>query len=250
MESRTKHRVLAAFAHPDDETSVGPLLAKYASEGHDIYLASFTSGQKGVAYNKMTPGDHLGAIREGELRCSATHLGIHEPLLFGFQDQGISGPVMMEKVAERLRQAINRAKPDVMITFGAGGVTGHIDHIAAGEITTQVFQQQGLLEHKPRKLYYVVFPETRIRKLPEFLSRRRPFYTVSETFITTEVDCCNFLEAAYAAIRCHKTQWSPERMAQLHQMHANVLEGKVFLRLAISAVPYPPRRESSIFEGL
>ena len=44
-----KRTVLAVFAHPDDESVVALLLAKYANEGHDVYLAVITSGQIGNA---------------------------------------------------------------------------------------------------------------------------------------------------------------------------------------------------------
>jgi LmbE family N-acetylglucosaminyl deacetylase len=244
-----KRCILAVFAHPDDETSVGPLLAKYAGEGHEVYLVSFTSGQKGAAHTNIPPGEQLGSVREGELRCAAERLGIHQPLLFRFQDQGICDPVVMEKAAERLRAVINQTKPDVLITFGPGGLTGHLDHIAASEITTHVFQQQGLLQHRPKKLYYVAFPESRLQNVSDSLESRRPLHLVSDCFITTEIDCRAFLEKAYAAIQCHKTQFPPQRMAWLKEMFSKILEGRAFLRLALSTAPFPRERETSLFEG-
>jgi LmbE family N-acetylglucosaminyl deacetylase len=250
MGNHKKQSILAVFAHPDDETSVGPLLAKQAAEGHEVYLVSITSGQKGVAHTDIPPGEQLGSIREGELRCAAEQLGIHAPFLFRFQDQGISDPVVMEKAAEGLRAVINQTKPEVLITFSPGGVTGHPDHIAAAEITTQVFQQQGLLGHKPQKLYYVAFPESRLQKVSDPLNGRRSLHTVSDCFITTEIDCRAFLEKAYAAIQCHETQFPPERMAWLREMFSKILEGRVFLRLALSTTPFPRERETSLFEGL
>jgi LmbE family N-acetylglucosaminyl deacetylase len=43
-----KPGILAVFAHPDDETTVSPLLAKYAAAGHPVRLVTITSGQKGT----------------------------------------------------------------------------------------------------------------------------------------------------------------------------------------------------------
>src|SRR5687768_12416335 len=40
--------VVAVFAHPDDERIVGPLLARYAREGHRVYLVIATDGRKGT----------------------------------------------------------------------------------------------------------------------------------------------------------------------------------------------------------
>ncbi len=73
--------ILAVFAHPDDEISVGAVLAKYAAEGHDVYLVTATSGQAGAGNTDIPAGPRLGAAREKEVRCSAGKLGIHEPIL-------------------------------------------------------------------------------------------------------------------------------------------------------------------------
>lgn len=227
-----KHSVLAFFAHPDDETSAGPLLARCAAEGHEVYLASITSGQKGFRpHFNMPAGDQLGAVREDELRSAARALGINEPYLLGFEDQGISTQAVAEEVAARLRRIIEETKADVLLTWGPDGITGHPDHRMASNIAAVVFGQQGRLAHKPRKLYFVVFPESR--------------------FVTAEIDCREYLAPALAAIRCHRTQWRPERMAEVHGMYARVFEGRVFLRLAMSRVPGRREgRESSIVEGL
>ena len=41
-------RIMAVFAHPDDESlGVGGTLAKYASEGADVFLLTATRGDSG-----------------------------------------------------------------------------------------------------------------------------------------------------------------------------------------------------------
>jgi LmbE family N-acetylglucosaminyl deacetylase len=247
-----KHSVLAFFAHPDDETSVGPLLARSATEGHDVYLASITSGQKGFRpHFNMPAGDQLGAVREKELGCAARALGIHEPFLLGFQDQGISTHAVAEEVAARLRAIIEETMPDVLLTWGPDGITGHPDHRMASNIASVVFGQQGRLRHKPSKLYFVVFPESRFAADPDPLKRGRLFLTVSDEFVTTEIDCREHLAPALAAVQCHKSQWQAERMPEVHRMFERVFEGRVFLRLAMSRLPCRRLgREVSIFEGL
>src|ERR1700690_3321742 len=203
-----KHSVLAIFAHPDDETSAGPLLARSAAEGHDVYLVSITSGQKGFRPHFNVPGgDRLGAVREDELRSAARALGIHAPYLLGFQDQGISSNAAAEDVAARLRKIIEETKADVLLTWGPDGITGHPDHRMASNIASVVFGQQSRLGHKPRKLYFIVFPESRFAADADPLKRGWLFLTVSDEFVTTEIDCRQYLGPALAAIQCHKTQW-------------------------------------------
>ncbi len=62
-----KEIILAIFAHPDDETTIAPVLAKYATEGHDVYLVISTDGQFGVTNHfGMSSGDSLAAVRDLE----------------------------------------------------------------------------------------------------------------------------------------------------------------------------------------
>jgi LmbE family N-acetylglucosaminyl deacetylase len=240
------HSILAIFAHPDDETSAGALLAKYAAEGHGVHLCSITSGQKGVQpHAHLPPGTALGAARERELRLAAAALGIREPVLLGFEDQGISAAPVMEQVAARVREVIDELEPEVVITFGPDGVTGHVDHRATSVIVTEVFQEQARLAHPPRKLYYTTMPESLSAALPApFRARLR---LTSDALISTVVDCHDFLDRAAAAVRCHQTQWRPAFMDDLEALHRTVLGGRVFLRLALRR---PAQAETSLFDGL
>ncbi|MDX1981143.1 MAG: PIG-L family deacetylase [Bryobacteraceae bacterium] len=237
--------ILAVFAHPDDETTVGPLLARYAAEGHTVRLLTLTSGQIGTANTKLKAGDELGAAREEELRCACRGLGIGEPELGRFMDGGVNTGPALEKMAQKVRQMFEQAKPDVVITWGPDGLTGHPDHRAAGAVATQVFQRQGLLPHKARKLYYVAYPESLfanfqsdnqiLKGLAAAISSR----VVSDAFVTTVVDAGRYLDQAQAAIRCHKTQWPPQQMQAMADLNSKVLKGKVYLRLALSSKPLP-----------
>jgi LmbE family N-acetylglucosaminyl deacetylase len=121
----------------------------------------------------------------------------------------------------------------------------------ASNIAAVVFGQQGRLVHKPRKLYFVAFPESRFAADSDPLKRQRPFLTLSDEFVTTEIDCREYLAPALAAIQCHKTQWQPERMLEVHRMYERMFDGRVYLRLAVSRVPSRhDGREASLFEGL
>src|SRR5688572_10473438 len=69
--------LLAVFAHPDDEASVAPVLAKYASEGVRVYLAVATDGRLGVSpHAGFAAGDELAAARMQEMQCAAEKLGL------------------------------------------------------------------------------------------------------------------------------------------------------------------------------
>ncbi len=228
--AQEKRTILAVFAHPDDESTVGGVLAKYAAAGHDVYLATLTSGQAGNANTDIPKGPELGRAREAEARCSAEALGIHEPFLLGFQDGATTPSDTQNAIAKRLVEVFEQVKPDVVVTWGPDGLTGHPDHRVASNLATQIFQDAGRIDADPRKLYYVAWPS---KLTPEGLR------SVDERYITTAVDVAEFADRAAASIRCHKTQWSPDRMNEMIQMGKDVLGGKVLLRLALSASSTP-----------
>jgi LmbE family N-acetylglucosaminyl deacetylase len=240
--------VLAVFAHPDDETVAGPLLAKYAREGSKVHLVTLTAGQLGTTdHAKIPAGDQLAAVRAKELACAAEKLGLAGHRLFEFKDQGFAvgwDAQPMNQAADRVRQAIDSLRPDVVITWGPDGGTGHPDHRTASNITTQAFQQRSLLKHQPKKLYYVVWPDDGDSS-GGFAAGRK----VSREFITTEVDAARFLQPAFEAVQCHKSQWTREQMAAMSRMSEG-RRGRVSLRLALSSVGMPQSVEKDIFERL
>jgi len=239
-----RQTVLAIWSHPDDETSIGCLLAKLAREGNDVWQVAITSGQKGFTPNtKITDGAELGRVRETELRCSAGQLGVHEPILLGYQDQGISTPPVMREILDRLREIIDQKKPDVIITWGPEGLTGHPDHRTTSSLATEIFQQRARLKHQPKKLYYVAFPDSLAETLLKAFNA--PLRTTADEFITTRIDCGEEdLAAAYRSIQCHKTQWSAQLMKSRDQLQRETLAGRVYLRLALGA----GKQERSLFE--
>ncbi|MBL8228646.1 MAG: PIG-L family deacetylase [Bryobacterales bacterium] len=203
--------VLAVLAHPDDEVWWGAsaMMARYAKEGHKVYLATVTLGQIGVtSWANIPAGPELGAAREEELKCSAAALGIEPPIVLGFFDQGLTANVVMDGTAKILRKIINDIRPEVVITHGPEGVSGHIDHRVTSAVTTEVFQEQARLAHGPSKLYYIAYPTGRIPLAAGATDGRRVYRTVGEPFITTEVESSAGNGAMDAALECHKSQAS------------------------------------------
>lgn len=247
-EEQPKTSILAVFAHPDDEASVGPLLARYASEEHSVSLVTVTSGQLGVTAHAGIPaGEELARVREEEARCAASKLGIHPPILLGFQDQGISTPEAMAEIAGRLREIIEETRPSVLITWGPDGVTGHPDHRAVSNVVTQVFQQREMLQHRPDRLYYVSYPEDRLKGAAGQLGGLGSLHLVSGEFITTAVDCSGYMEQALEAMKCHKSQWTEEFIESANEMATRALENRVYLRQALPA-PERDARQTSILD--
>lgn len=108
--------ILVIFAHPDDETTIGPVMNKYA-EDNDVYLLLATDGSYGVTDHAGIPaGDSLVEIRKKEAACSCESLGIHPPIFLGLQDgMGLNGHGNFYEqealLKERLPEAIRKVDP-------------------------------------------------------------------------------------------------------------------------------------------
>lgn len=130
-------KLLAIFPHPDDETlGLGGVLAKYAAEGVQTYLLCATRGQRGwTGPPEQNPGPELlGKIREAELHCAASHLGLHQVNLLDFCDGELDQLESLEIITQVVSQ-IRRIRPQVVVTFALDGVYGHPDHIVMAQAT-------------------------------------------------------------------------------------------------------------------
>src|SRR3954464_10489865 len=163
-------RLMAVLAHPDDESlGAGGTLAKYASEGIDVFLLTATRGDAGryrghPASHPEHPGaTALAAIREAELRAAASVLGVREVTLLDYHDQHLDRASPQEAIAT-IASHLKRVRPDVVVTFGPDGAYGHPDHIAISQLTTAAILAAArpptpsdggdALPHLVSKLYY------------------------------------------------------------------------------------------------
>lgn len=237
--------LLAVFAHPDDESTVSPVLAKYAAEGVTVYLAIATDGRLGVTQHAAIPaGDSLAAARSEELKCAAQKLGIQPPIVFGLHDQLKMGEgfAAMQEQLRSLRDQVTKLfttlKPDVVLTWGASGWTGHPDHRLVGSVVTEVFQSQAW--GRPSHLYFAALPTG---SLPA--GSPMQLATVDPKYLTVKIPVSDAdYERAKASWLCHKSQYTPEAIEGMHQLIKASLKGTTYFQPLIAA----PREQSSLFE--
>ena len=164
-------RLLAVFAHPDDESlACGGLLARCAAEGAHVTLLCATRGEAGERVPGCSDDVGLGIVRRGELHDAAEQLGIHELSLLDHPDGELPG----ENYAlfrQEMLLAIRYVRPDAVVTFGPDGLYWHPDHIYVHERVTEAVQQ---LAPDPPSLYYVVFPEDLMRNVLELARAHAP----------------------------------------------------------------------------
>ena len=136
--------LLAVFAHPDDEQVVAPLLARYAREGVRVVLAIATDGQKGVrAHAGIPAGEPLATARAAEARCACERLGIQPPVLMGIEDGALHDEKNEAAAREHIVRLMAELMPQVVVTWGPDGMTGHADHRMISNLVTEVIQRGG-----------------------------------------------------------------------------------------------------------
>lgn len=152
-------RLLAVFAHPDDEVfCAGGTLARWAAEGGETMVISATRGEAGqIQDGQAATRRTLGEVRARELRTACARLGVRRVVCHDYQD-GALQDVDVAILVDNVKAHIQAFRPDVVVTFGPDGGSGHPDHVAISAATTRACQQVAEdSEHAP-SLCYAAFP--------------------------------------------------------------------------------------------
>jgi len=200
--------LLAVWAHPDDEAfgPVGTICLAHA-HGWETAIITATRGDAGKSEQaNLAPGQTLGELREGELRCAAAVTRISQIHVWDYADGGVQDVPQAELVAKIL-DVMRDWQPTIVLTFGPDGITGHPDHIAIGAAAERAFHQlrsESTSDH-PLRLYYVT---TRPGRTIEHPMGDAPPLGVP----TTVLDVSAYEQTKRAALACHASQqddWEP-----------------------------------------
>src|SRR5262245_52436012 len=128
--------LLAVWAHPDDEAFLSAgLILDYTARGDRVVVITATLGERGTDDPVSWPPQRLGELRHDELRRSLATLGVDEYRLLGFED----GTCHTVDGTDAIARHIVDIEPDVIVTFGPDGMTGHLDHCAVSRWTTDAW---------------------------------------------------------------------------------------------------------------
>lgn len=143
-------------------------------------------------------------MRESELRCACRALGLEQPHVMDYVD-GQLAEENPELITAQILTVIGKTHPQVMLTFGPDGLSGHSDHITAGLCARQAYDQAETVA----ALYTLALPRSLVQKLG--LTQVQP---VPDEEISLAVDVSTVWEYKRRAIQCHATQHASSPVLQ------------------------------------
>lgn len=205
--------IMAVLAHPDDEAAVAQILAKYANEKNKVYLVIACDGRYGVEeHTRLPAGDSLVAERQKESQCACKILGIEPPIFLGLHDgMGILSGLgeyfkQTKDLKEKLKKQIERINPDLIITFGPDGDTGHPDHRGISDITTEVIlREKGWYEKYP--LYYIGWLKEKIVSIPQ--GNMTSLNYADKNYLNVRIKySVTDRQKLFESLKCYRTQFT------------------------------------------
>jgi LmbE family N-acetylglucosaminyl deacetylase len=193
--------ILAAFAHPDDETIfIGGTLAMLASKGARVHIVLATRGEGGeVGEPPLCTQDELGLVREDELRCAVKELGVSTTTFLDYVDPRVDANNQArpfhadpESLTGQLLRLAHEHQAQILITHGTNGEYGHPAHILMNEAAIKA------ADHHALKTLYTIsanFPE-----------HPRPRHANEDDPADFVFSIEPWFQEKLAAARCHRTQ--------------------------------------------
>jgi LmbE family N-acetylglucosaminyl deacetylase len=130
-------RLLGVWAHPDDEAYLSSGLVGRVTDADGLVVAVCVSdGEAGFAEGDPRPPAERSAQRRAELTASLLEVGVGDVRFLHEPDGEVAG--RLGALADRLAAVVAEVDPDLVVTFGPDGTTGHPDHVAVSVATTAV----------------------------------------------------------------------------------------------------------------
>ena len=134
-------RILVLAPHTDDgELGCGGTIAKFASQGGEVFYAAFSDCKKSL--NAQLPADTL----RNECRKATSILGIKESNLLFFDFDVRTFPVYRQELLEELVKLNRSIQPDLVFT--PASVDIHQDHGVIHQESLRAFKHSSILGYE------------------------------------------------------------------------------------------------------
>jgi hypothetical protein len=202
-------RVLAIWAHPDDEVTSAGTLAAMTARGVDLTLVYLTAGEaaRDTGYDRTT----LAEVRRAEAQRAGQTLGAKRVEVLNWPDGGLVGTDPEGPKAD-LTRLLAEVQPSTVITFDDRvGFYGHPDHVCTGVWV------RDLIEAEPgsvQRLYQATLPVAMIRLALKLVSAFRNAYPT---------DPERQLPVPSIAVRISRQSGAKRRLLDVHASQAKVM---------------------------
>jgi LmbE family N-acetylglucosaminyl deacetylase len=269
---------MVVVAHPGDEAfGFAGAIAQAAAAGAYVVIVCATRGRfdmrlldkppapggKNRHYTKPLVWRNLDTVREDELRRSVTLLGVRVLRMLDYAEEALPR-IDFDNLVGRIVEPIRMHRPEVILSFGADGVTGDADHVVISQATRIAFEraaeplayeddiEEDQVAWRAAKLYELVVRESQL----EMLGDRAPQGYGSGEDPTLTLELGEMAQLKLAAITRHVSQtgsagpfadWSNEERDRFLAIEQ--------YRLVRSNLPVPagtgqPPSETSLWDGL
>jgi LmbE family N-acetylglucosaminyl deacetylase len=266
---------MVVVAHPGDEAfGFGGAIASAAATGAYVVVVCATRGwfDARLYDAPAAPGGknrdvkdaavnwrNVDTVREDELRRSVAVLGVRVVRMLDYAE-GDLDRANFDQLVGRIVEPIRMHRPEVILSFGADGVTGDSDHVvlsravrAAYERAAEPMAYENVIEEdqlawRAAKLYDLVVPQSVVSSLGE----RQPaegYGSHGEPTLALELG--ELAQLKLAAITRHVSQTGSA--GPFHDWGSEAREawlGTEHYRLAVSALPVATVGEQDLFDGL
>jgi N-acetylglucosamine malate deacetylase 2 len=217
--THTRRCILGVFAHPDDETScAGGTFSRYAHTGVEVYVATATRGEQGMlgTHGQEVTREDLPRVRAMELCTVLRMYGARPPIFLGYRDQDVSH-ANADELITKIAAVMAAIMPDVVITFGPLGLSGHPDHVAVHHATVAAFHRYRHRTTEQPRLYYKALLPAAVQALGLRLAG-------PEVEPTVLIDIAAQKALKVRALRTYTTQEDAQRLAGLIEQSSWAVE--------------------------
>ena len=195
--------ILAVIAHPDDETLFSGTIALLADKNIPIHIVYATSGNGGGDRSgRNLCGNELASVREIETQDSLKILDTKIPPIFlKYNDGELKNKI--GSLRNKIENLFNEINPNIVITFGPDGMSGHPDHIAIGAVTDYIFDRKDYVE----TLLHIAVSETRAKIYNSVAENYIVEHAVNDSAVNLKIDVEKYNEKKIKAAETYITQF-------------------------------------------
>ncbi|MEJ0021583.1 MAG: PIG-L family deacetylase [Candidatus Doudnabacteria bacterium] len=206
---------LGIVAHPDDESFLfaGTCL-KLAAEGKNMAVICATKGEKGAdRLKRKLSMAQMAKLRQLEGKKAAKIIKLSKLEFFNYPDGGLDR-VDFLKLTARLAEKIEKYRPEIILTFGKEGISGHKDHIVIGKATITAVKRS---KYKPQKILLASIPASAIKVFNKHLITRKVHLSHFSPQILKgvpdnnllKIDIRKYAKLKHMTLKAHESQFLP-----------------------------------------